>query len=490
MKKVIVANRGEIASRAIWSLRSLGIETIAVYSKEDRSLPFLNNADYAYEIGSGAASKTYENIDAILDIKKQTGADAVYIGYGFLYDSKELIDKANLIAPKEDFIDIVKDKFELRKRLKQLLEKHNIKTIESVKLKDFQDLEKAIKDNKVKHHEQTVIIKPNTGKYAKAIFIIEKSKIKETQLSGSQMEASILGFDTTDFILEEYLQDYKEISVLALRDKTGNITVLPEVDTTIAKSFSWQIAETPSLISDKVREKIFESVKEIAEKLNLVGLMNLEFFVKEETIYFNEINSGLSVWYSLVEQVSQIDIIKEQVRIFNGEELKHNKVLKPRGNAIMFKVFAENPVDATPSFGTVDDIFIPIIPNIRVEYTAFPAWKIPIHYDNMLGKISLWSNTREEMLNAAKYLLEKHLLSGVETNVSRLSQIIKTKDFSEGKYSISSFDKLKYNSEENTDELLAMLAAIKKLNEKKKFTNTKRNTAWDMSYMGRWKEGL
>ena len=489
MKKVIVANRGEIASRAIWSLRSLGIETIALYSKEDRSLPFLNNADYAYEIGSGAAVKTYENIDAILDIKNKTGADGVYIGYGFLYDNKELIEQGNLIAPKKDFISKVKNKTELRKDLKSILKKQNIEIPESVVLNSFKDSESVPVKTFIAEQTESFILKPNTGKYAKALSLVKEKKIKETQLSGSQMEASILGFDK-DFILEEYFGDYKEISVLALRDKKGNITILPEADTSIARSFSWRVAETPALISEKVRERIFNSVKEIADNLDLVGLMNLEFFVKGDKVYFNEINPGLSVWYSLAEQVSQLDIIREQIRIFNGEELKHNKVLKPRGNAIMFKVFSENPVDSSPSFGVVDDIFVPIIPNMRVEYTAFPAWNIPVHYDNMLGKISLWSNTRNEMIIGAKYLLEKHMISGVETNITRLFQIIKNKDFSEGKYTLSSFDNLKYNLNEKTNDLVTMFAAIKQLEAKKETSSMPRDTAWNASYRGRWKEGL
>ena len=218
--------------------------------------------------------------------------------------------------------------------------------------------------------------------------------------------------------------------------------------------------------------------------------MNLEFFVKGDNVYFSEINSGLSVWYSLSEQVSQIDIIKEQVKIFNGELLLHNKILKPRGNGVIFKVFSENPLDASPSFGRIDDIFVPIMPNIRTEYTAFPGWQIPIHYDNMLGKISFWANDRKDLVSGAKYLLEKHMISGVDTNISYLFNVVNSLNFKDARYNLSSCKNIKIESESNIRNIINILASINKLEKTKNVSSTMNNSAWSEISKGRWKEGL
>jgi len=434
-KRVLIANRGEVANRIISTCLDLGIETVAIYSDEDRALNYLNRADYAYRVGKGGASTSYKNVDAIMAIAKMAQVDCIHPGYGFLSEDAEFArtckaHRIEFIGSDEELLKNLSNKLHVR----AVAKKNGIKVVSSS--------EGTISDVKTgmeaaKKIGFPVVIKPACGTHAKGVRRIDDEAGFEKAFSATQIEAQITFNDDT-IVVEKALAGAKNIEVPVLRDKKGKVLCLPELDCSIQRRYLKIFAETPApTLDDRQRRYIKDSASKLAELLDLHGLASFEFLVKDGEIYFLEVNPRLTVEHTVTEMVTRLDLVKQQFLIAAGEPLElQDKELKCSGVAIQCRIYAENPETFEPQIGVVNDMFLPMGPNVRHELIAHSGWKIPIHYDHMLAKMSVWGNDRKSVINKITHLLKDYFYSGITTSISLQRQIFSTPEVIEGTYDI------------------------------------------------------
>ncbi len=434
-KRVLIANRGEVANRIISSCLDLGIETVAIYSEDDRSLHYLNRADQAYYIGKGPVSSSYKNMDAIIAVAKMANVDCIHPGYGFLADSFEFAklcadNNITFIGPDAKQLEFVGNKSKLR----ELAKKNNINVVPC-----SSSVVNNVKDGLALAKElgYPVLIKPVCGTHARGLRRIDNEAGFEKAFLATQIESNVVLNDNS-LILEKYIEGAKHIEVPILRDKGGRVLCLPELDCSIQRRYLKIMAETPAAnINDELRKKLKEYSIKLAEALNFIGLGTFEYLVKGQNLYLLEINPRLTVEHSVTELVTSFDVVKQQFLIFAGEPLElHSKEIKCRGTAIQCRIYAEDPETFEPKIGTVNDVFLPMGPNVRHELIAHSGWKIPIHYNHMLAKMSVWGVDRATVINKMTHLLKDYFYSGIITNIPLQRQIFGSKPMKDGSYDI------------------------------------------------------
>ena len=434
-KRVLIANRGEIANRIISSCLDLGIETVAIYSDDDRSLHYLNRADHAYRVGAGAVSASYKNQDAIMAIAKMAQADCVHPGYGFLAEEASFAkackdNKVEFIGANEIMLKNLGNKIHVR----DVAKKMNIKIVPSGE-KTVTDVAEAKKIAAKLGYP--IFVKPACGMHARGIRRIDNEAVFEKGFLATQIEGNVL-LDDNNVIVEKALLNARHIEVPVLRDKGGRTLCLPEIDCSIQRRYHKIVAETPAPnLDDKLRTEIKDSATRLASELKVEGIASFEFLVQNNVAYFLEVSPRLTVEHSVTELVTGLDLVKQQFLIAAGVPLElYGKEIRCRGVAIQCRIYAENPETFEPYTGTVNDVYIPMGPNVRHELIAHSGWKIPIHYDNMLAKMSVWGNERETVITKMTHLLKDYFYSGIITNIPLQRQIFGTKDMLKGSYDV------------------------------------------------------
>jgi len=434
-KRVLIANRGEIANRIISTCLDLGIETVAIYSDDDRSLHYLNRADHAYRVGAGAVSSSYKNQDAILAIAKMAQTDCIHPGYGFLAEETSFAklckdNKVDFIGANETTLKNLGNKIYVR----EIAKKMNIKIVPSGE-KTLTDVIEAKKvATKLGY---PVFVKPACGMHARGVRRIDDESGLEKGFLATQIEGNVL-LNDNNVIIEKALVGARHIEVPVLRDKKGNVLSLPEIDCSIQRRYHKIFAETPAPnLDEKLRKDIKDSAAKLAAELKVEGLATFEFLIQGGVAYFLEVSPRLTVEHSVTELVTGLDLVKQQFLIAAGESLElHGKEIRCRGIAIQCRIYAEDPETFEPYTGTVNDVYIPMGPNVRHELIAHSGWKIPIHYDNMLAKMSVWGNERETVITKMTHLLKDYFYSGIITNIPLQRQIFGTKEVLEGSYDV------------------------------------------------------
>jgi acetyl-CoA carboxylase, biotin carboxylase subunit len=475
-KRVLIANRGEIANRIISTCLDLGIETVAIYSDDDRSLHYLNRADYAYRVGEGDASSSYKNREAVLAIAKIAEVDCIHAGYGFLAEDKEF---ARLC--KEQKIEFIGSNYELLVRsenkikLRELAEKLGVKTVPHC-TKPLLNISEAKQE--AKKIGYPVMIKPVCGLHGRGLRRVEDAEAFEQAFSATKLEASIV-LDDDSVLIEQALDGAKHIEVPVLRDKKGHVLALPELDCSVQRLYTKIVAETPSSsISEKTRTCLRESASKIAKGIELVGLATFEFLVKGEDVYFLEITPRLTVEHSITEMVTGFDLVKYQFLISSDDELDvYEKDLKCRGTAMQCRIYAEDPQSFEPYSGVVDDMFVPMGPHVRHEIVAHSNWFVPIHYDHMLAKMSVWGRDRAIVIRKMTHLLRDYFYSGIITNIPLQRQIFSHKSMINGTYDVDFMRKdFVFNREElpqNYDTAMTIATAIRVFKKEEKIRGSK-----------------
>ncbi|MFH1223605.1 MAG: biotin carboxylase N-terminal domain-containing protein [Pseudomonadota bacterium] len=470
-KRVLIVNRGEVANRIISTCLDLGIETVAVYSDDDRSLHYLNRADYAYRIGKGGVSTSYKNIDAVMAVAKIAEVDCVHPGYGFFAEDSSFakICKANkleFIGCSDDLLKNLSDKIHVR----SVAKKHGIKIIPSSE-EPVSNLKDAVQAAaKIGY---PVVIKPAHGNHAKGIRRVEAEANLERAFSATQIESHI-AFNDDNVVVEKALTGAKHIEVPVLRDKKGNILCLPELDCSIQRRYLKICSETPApTLIDKQRKYIKDSASKLAEHLGLCGLATFEFLVQDNEIYFMEVNPRLTVEHSITEMVTGMDLVRQQFLISAGETLElKGKDISCRGSAMQCRIYAEDPETFEPHMGVVNDMFVPMGPNVRHEIIAHSGWKIPVHYNHMLAKMSVWGNDRKNVITKMTHLLKDYFYSGIITNIPLQRQIFSSNDVLEGTYNVDfvggSFVFKRPEPPDVVKTAIALAAAIKVYNTEEK----------------------
>ena len=442
LRKVLIANRGEIAVRVIRACKELNIKTVAVYSESDKDSLHAKLADQAICIGKSAANQSYLNVNNIIEAANITGADSIHPGFGFLSENSKfakMCEECNIkfIGPKYTSIEQMGDKV----KSKELMKHADIPVIPGADLK-----EKSLKEIKeiAKKTGYPIMLKASNGGGGKGIRIVKKEQDLEEALIIVKKEAK-QAFNNDDIYLEKYIENPRHIEVQILADEFGNVIHLGERDCTIQRKNQKILEESPSIIlDDNLREKISKAAIKAVKASNYINAGTVEFLVdKNKNFYFMEMNTRIQVEHPVTEVLTGIDIVKEQIKIASGEKLsyKQNKI-NFTGHVIEARVNAENPKkNFMPSPGTITGLNLPGGNGIRIDSGIYAGYTIPPYYDSMLAKIIVHGQNRNEAIAKLKRALEELIVEGVPTNIEFLLKLIEDEDFKKGNYDTSFIEK-------------------------------------------------
>lgn len=435
MKKILVANRGEIALRVMRSAKEMNIKTVAVYSEADRSMPFVQYADEAICIGPAASSASYLNMDKIIKAAKETGADAIHPGYGFLSEnaafSKAVSDAGiTFIGPSAHSIEIMGSKI----AAKQAAKKFDVPMVPGTD-KPINDVKEALAIAQSAGYP--VLIKASAGGGGKGMRVVEKSEEMEEQLHRAKSEA-LNSFGNDDVFIEKYVAAPRHIEIQLMGDQHGNYVYLFERECSIQRRHQKLIEEAPSsCLTPAIRQKMGESAINVARSCKYYGAGTVEFLVDEQlNFYFLEMNTRLQVEHCVTEMVSGVDLVKEQFRVANGEKLSVSQDdLKINGHAIELRVCAEDPLENfSPDTGKLDIYLRPQGPGVRVDDGYEQGMEIPIFYDSMIAKLVAWGKDRDEAIDRLCRAIDEYKIEGIKTTLAFGKWAVRQPAFVSGKF--------------------------------------------------------
>src|SRR5574344_459477 len=415
-KKVLIANRGEIAVRIIRALREMGIGSVAVYSEADRTALHTVLADEAVCIGPAKSLDSYANPVAVLSAASVSGADAIHPGYGFLSERADFADLCaqhgiKFIGPTADAMRKMGDKATARKTMVE----HNVPVTPGTGIvKDVKEV-KAFAD-KVGY---PIIIKATAGGGGKGMRIVHHEDELESMMTMCQQEAQN-GFGNPDVYVEKYLENPRHIEVQILGDSFGNVVHLGERDCSIQRRHQKLLEEAPSpAIDENTRQEMGAAAVRAAKAINYEGAGTIEFLLDHDgKWYFMEMNTRVQVEHCVTEMISNIAIVREQIRRAVGEKLSYSQDdIQLKGHAIECRINAENPEkDFMPNPGKIDGYVAPGGFGVRVDSHVYPGYSIPPYYDSMIGKLITWGRTRNEARRRMYRALKEYVVTGVETD--------------------------------------------------------------------------
>ena len=435
IKKVLIANRGEIAVRVMRSCREMGIISVAVYSDADEDSMHVRYADEAYYIGPSPSAESYLLMDNILEVAKKCGADAIHPGYGFLSENATFSQKCRdhgiiFIGPGPDAIRSMGDKITARKTMIAAGVPVVPGTTEPIR-----DDAKAVEI--IREMGLPVMIKASSGGGGKGMRLVKEEGEIENSIRAAKSEAAA-SFGDDSVYIEKYIESPHHIEFQVLADNHGNAIHLFERECSVQRRHQKVVEETPSpLITPDVREAMGKAAVAATQAVEYSGAGTIEFIVDEEQNYFFlEMNTRLQVEHPITERVVGIDLVKAMIRIANGEALwLKQEDLFQDGHAIECRIYAEDPDNNfMPSPGRIAHITEPKGLGVRCDGYIYEGYEIPIHYDPMISKVVCWSRTREDTIARMKRALYEYKITGVKTNIRFLERIMDCDDFKEGKY--------------------------------------------------------
>ncbi|AWC33765.1 MULTISPECIES: acetyl-CoA carboxylase biotin carboxylase subunit [Bacillus cereus group] len=436
IKKVLIANRGEIAVRIIRACKEMDIETVAIYSEADKESLHVQIADEAYCVGPTMSKESYLNLTNIISVAKLTGCDAIHPGYGFLAenaDFAELCRECNLIfiGPSPEAISKMGTKDVARDTMKEA----GVPIVPGSQ-GIIKNIEEAIElANEIGY---PVIIKATAGGGGKGIRVArhEEELVKGIQIT--QQEAST-AFGNPGVYLEKYVEDFRHVEIQIMADAHGNVIHLGERDCTIQRRLQKLLEESPSPALDaEIRQKMGEAAVKAAVAVDYTGAGTVEFIYeyKTKSFYFMEMNTRIQVEHPVTEMVTGMDLIKEQIRVASGEKLSlQQEEVQFNGWAIECRINAENPAKKfMPSPGKVEMYLPPGGLGIRVDSAVYPGYSIPPYYDSMIAKLIVHGKTREEAIAKMKRALSEFVIEGVHTTIPFHLQLLNHPDFVKGEF--------------------------------------------------------
>ncbi|WMJ74530.1 acetyl-CoA carboxylase biotin carboxylase subunit [Cytophagaceae bacterium ABcell3] len=446
-KKILIANRGEIALRVIRACKELNIKTVAVYSTADKDSLHLKYADEAVCIGAATSSKSYLNIPNIISAAEITNADAIHPGYGFLSenaDFSKICQDYNIkfIGASPEMICSMGDKSSAKATMK----KAGVPTIPGSDglLESVQEGLKIA--NKIKY---PVILKATAGGGGRGMRIVRNDQEFEKAWKDAKAEAGA-AFGNDGLYLEKFVEEPRHVEIQILGDKHGKAIHLSERDCSIQRRHQKLVEETPSpVITDKLRSKMGDAAVKGAKAINYEGAGTIEFLVdKHGDFYFMEMNTRIQVEHPITEEVTGVDLIKEQIRMAAGEKIK-SKNLTPQRYSIECRINAEDPANNfRPSPGKITNFNLPGGNGVRVDTHCYTGYIIPSNYDSMVAKIICSAATRDEALNRMKRALEEFVIEGVKTTIPFHIKLMDDPVFRSGRFTTAflegfDFSKLK-----------------------------------------------
>lgn len=447
-KRVLVANRGEIALRIIRACKELNIETVAVYSEADVDSLHAKMADTAICIGPAPSNKSYLHIPTIISAAEIGNVEAIHPGYGFLAENAhfaEICESCNIkfIGPTPQQINLMGNK----SQAKETVKKAGVPTIPgSAGLVDSS--EKAIKIAKKMGYP--VIIKASAGGGGRGMRIANNDISLANAFMAAKSEAES-AFGNSDVYIEKFIENPRHIEIQILSDKYKNTVHLYERDCTVQRRHQKLIEESPSpVISEKTRQKMGEAAIKVAKSVNYENAGTIEFlYDKHGDFYFMEMNTRIQVEHTITEMVTGIDLIKEQFKIASGEKLAFSQNdIKISGHTIECRINAENPEkNFMPSPGKVTGYYSPGGKGVRVDSHVYCGYVIPQYYDSMIAKLITWGKNREEAIDIMRRALDEFKVEGIDTNIHFQKEIITDDSFRSGNYATNFIEELLKNRE-------------------------------------------
>lgn len=482
IKKILIANRGEIAHRIIKACRELNITSVAIYSDADKNSLHVRRADEAYLIGNSPANESYLNKEKIINLAKKIGADAIHPGYGFLSENSEFIKMVEdagiiFIGPSSKSVEMMGGKTDAR----TLMKKNNVPIVPGTTepIKNIVDAKKI-----AKVIGYPIILKAAAGGGGKGMRKIFSEDEFENSYNLAKSEAKKF-FSNDEIYIEKFIEHPKHIEVQILGDKHGNYVHLFERECSIQRRHQKVIEEAPSISVDELtRKKITETAIQAANACNYYNAGTIELLMDEnKNFYFLEMNTRLQVEHPVTEMITGIDIVKEQIRIAEGKPLSFSQDdIKIFGHAIECRIYAEDiDNNFAPSTGKINLHRLTSGPGIRIDRGIDVMSDVPIYYDPMLAKVIAWGKNREEAIVRMKRALSEYQICGVTTNISLFKWILNQNEFEDGTFDINflenKFLPLVPNKWRNSDseELINVVAAIAAImkNESQDFLSSK-----------------
>ena len=436
IKKVLVANRGEIAVRIIRACRELGIETVAVFSEADRDALHVQLADEAYCIGPTASKDSYLNFTNIMSVATLTGCDAIHPGYGFLAENEafaELCRECNVtfIGPSPEAITKMGIKDIARETMREAgvpIVPGSRGVIESI------DEARAI----AAEIGYPVIIKATAGGGGKGIRVARNEEELIKGINITQQEAAT-AFGNPGVYIEKYIEDFRHVEIQVLADSYGNTIHLGERDCTIQRRLQKLVEEAPSpALDDEIRQKMGEAAVKAAKAVNYTGAGTVEFIFdhRNNEFYFMEMNTRIQVEHPVTELITGVDLVKEQIRIASGEKLSLTQEdVVFNGWAIECRINAENPAkNFMRSPGKIAMYLPPGGPGVRVDSAAYPGYAIPPYYDSMIAKLIVHAPTREEAIARMRRALGEFIIEGIHTTIPFHIKLMEHEKFQSGEF--------------------------------------------------------
>ncbi len=447
-QKILIASRGEIAVRIIRTCKDMGIRTVAVHSQVDNDALHVKLADETYEIGPPEAAESYLNFDKIINATKQCGAEAIHPGYGFLSENPDFVERCEkeniiFIGPSSECMSKAKPK----NRARQMMKMINIPVTPGCDDAITSGTEEGRRRAREVADEvgYPVIVKPSGGGGGIGIMIARNKDELAKAITGAETRGR-KAFGSSSFYIEKYLQGMKHVEFQVLADHHGNVVHLGERDCSVQRRFQKLVEEAPCpIVSPFWRMKMGAAAIDVALALDYVGALTVEFFYFPEVrqFYFNEINSRLQVEHCVTELVTGIDIIREQIRIAQREELSINQDdIRMKFHAIECRINAEDALhNFIPSPGVISKLRLPHGPGIRVDEGVYEGYNISFYYDSLMMKLMSFGKTRSEAIARMQRALGEIELQGPKTTLPFHHVILKEEDFVIGDYTTDLADK-------------------------------------------------
>jgi acetyl-CoA carboxylase biotin carboxylase subunit len=495
-KKVLVANRGEIAVRIIRACRELGVETVAVYSEVDRSALHVRYADEAYLIGPAPSRESYLRADKIIDVARKSGADAIHPGYGFLAEREDFAaacEEAGIafIGPKPSSIAAMGDKMEARATVIRA----GVPVVPGTE--DVGNMSNEDLLAKAPLIGFPLLIKATAGGGGKGMREVMRIEEMPDLLQSARREAES-AFGDGNVYLEKLVEGARHIEIQILADKHGNVIYLGERECSLQRRHQKLLEEAPSAaVDDDLRARMGSVAVKAAKSVDYVNAGTIEFLLdKDNNFFFLEMNTRLQVEHPVTEMVTGIDIVKEQIRIARGRTLTYRQEdVRFNGHAIECRINAEDPYNNfMPSTGLITHSLIPTGPGVRVDTGVYPGFEITPYYDPMIAKLIVWGETRAQAILRMRRALEEYRIVGVRTNIPFHQTLMDSHRFMGGQYD-TRFVEERFSMEEveesrkDYSEVAAMFATLiahRETARSAQIVNRNERDTSNWKWVGRW----
>lgn len=432
INSILIANRGEVASRIIRTCQQMGIASIVIYSDIDKSANYVKKADQAYYIGGNQPSESYLNINKIISIAKKIKVDAIHPGYGFLSENADFAERVEksgftFIGPKAETIRLMGDKVSAKAAMK----KAGVPCVPgsdgalSENANDIKDIAKKI--------GYPVIVKAAGGGGGRGMRVVhtEAALLNSVAMTKAEAEAA---FGNATVYMEKFLEKPRHVEFQVMSDQHGNAVHLWDRDCSLQRRHQKIIEEAPAPgVPTRLRDKMGQRCADACKKIGYRGAGTFEFLYENGEFFFIEMNTRLQVEHTVTEMITGLDLVQEQIRIAYGEKLnRKQRHIQLNGHAIECRINAEDPYNFMPSPGTISRFHLPGGPGVRMDTHAFGGYKVPSHYDSMIGKLICYGATREQAIARMQIALSEILIEGIKTNVPLHRDLMEDLAFKEG----------------------------------------------------------